>query len=291
MKWMTFRKSFLLSGILLFSVLVSGQSAWPCDTPDYSDYRCYEELDIKKVNVDNGRIFINGRHFDNGAHPVVTLGGIGLDVESHNGYEITAILPGDFEAGHYKLVVSTGDGHNCKDKHSVTIPKHEPPPPPPCNPCPEPCPQGPAGPQGETGPQGPTGATGAQGPPGLQGETGPQGPTGTTGATGLPGLQGPPGPTGPTGVARFETETPPFITGQTSADGTYYGGTAYCSEGFKVTGGGFYSENLNITVSGPFDLDTHGVLVLIDHGWRVEGTPAVTGDPVLRIYAVCVQVQ
>jgi len=46
---MTFRKSFLLvSGFLLFSVLVLGQLGWACDEPDHPHDQCTEEPDIKK---------------------------------------------------------------------------------------------------------------------------------------------------------------------------------------------------------------------------------------------------
>ena len=90
MERMTFRKSFLVSGILFFLVLVSGQSAWACETPDYNDYQCYEELDIKKVHLDYDKdlIYIFGRNFKNGAFPVVTLGDDGLVVQSYNDKEI-----------------------------------------------------------------------------------------------------------------------------------------------------------------------------------------------------------
>ena len=63
------------------------------------------------------------------------------------------------------------------------------------------------------------------------------------------------------------------------------GGTANCNEGFRVTGGGFSSANLNITVSGPLDEN----LQIINNGWRVEGTPYGEGAPWLLIYAICVQ--
>jgi hypothetical protein len=66
-----------------------------------------------------------------------------------------------------------------------------------------------------------------------------------------------------------------------------FGATVYCTDGFKVTGGGFWSANLNITISGPFDLN----LKVINNGWRVEGRPAETGDPLLQIYAICVEVK
>jgi hypothetical protein len=66
-------------------------------------------------------------------------------------------------------------------------------------------------------------------------------------------------------------------------DGSDFGGTAPCSPGFRVTGGGFVSANLNITISGPFNSN----LDLIEDGWRVEGTPTSTATSFLEIYAVC----
>jgi len=167
MKRMTFRKSFLLSGILLFSVLVLGQSAWACETPDYSDFQCYEQLDIKRIvlDYDNNLIYIFGKNFNNGSSPIVTLGDDDLILKRYNENEIVTTFPG-VEAGHYKLVVSTGGGYKCKDKQSVTIahdnkPSCPPTPPPPaCEPKCETCPQGLEGKQGPKG---------DKGDPGLQG--------------------------------------------------------------------------------------------------------------------------
>ena len=254
-----FRKIFLPSVILLFSVLVLGQSGWACDTPDYSDYQCYGELDIKRVNVGNDRIFIYGEHFDNGAFPVVTLGSTGLTVESHNGYEITAILPWGFEGGGYKLVVSTGDGHNCKDKHSVTIPHHEEPScprPPTCTPCKDGA-QGIQGPQGPPGQDGAQGIQGPQGPPGQDGAQGIQGPQGPPGQDGAQGIQGPPGqdgaqgiqgPQGPAGRIVTDIKFESFPT----FDGFQIYGTAHCdtANGYTVIGGGFeFSAGTSIITS------------------------------------------
>ncbi len=76
MERMAFRKIFLLSVIFLFSVLVLGQSVWACETPDYNEYECYGELDIKKVNLDydNDLIHIFGKNFGNGAYPSLPSG-------------------------------------------------------------------------------------------------------------------------------------------------------------------------------------------------------------------------
>ena len=228
-----FRTIFLPSVIFLFSVFVLGQSGWACDEPDYPDDQCYEQLDIKKVKVDQGKILIRGHHFDNGGDPAVTLGGDVLDVDSATGNDIVAWLPAGIEAGQYKLVVSTGDGRKCRDKHSVTIRHHEEPPCPPSPPtCPEACP---------------------------------------------PGPQGPPGITGwkivPASTERFTTED---LT-------TLYGVTAICGTDYKVTGGGFSQNDLDITVNGP--LDDKGRI--IENGWRAVGTIFSGIKTTLTVYAIC----
>ncbi len=69
-----FRKIFLPSVILLFSVLVLGQSGWACDEPDHGCYGL--QLDIKsvRVDIDKDLISIVGENFTNGDSPTVTLG-------------------------------------------------------------------------------------------------------------------------------------------------------------------------------------------------------------------------
>ena len=77
MKRMTLRKGFLLSGILILSVLFLGQLGWACDEPDHAYDQCTEEPDIKKVKLDYDKdlIYIYGKNFTEGTHdPVVTLG-------------------------------------------------------------------------------------------------------------------------------------------------------------------------------------------------------------------------
>ncbi len=128
-----FRKIFLPSVILLFSVLVLGQAAWACDTPERE---CYVQLDIKSVHVDGNSMHILGRNFTNGGSPEVAFGGVSFPVDSYTNEEIVAIFPAVFEPGHYKLEVSTGDGYKCKDKQSVTLHHREEPPPPPPPTCP-----------------------------------------------------------------------------------------------------------------------------------------------------------
>jgi len=250
-----FRKIFLPSVILLFSVFVLGQSAWTCDTPETPDGQCYERLDIRSVHVDGSSMHILGKNFKNGNFPEVTFGGISFPVDWYTNEEIVAIFPAVFERGHYKLVVSTGDGDKCKDKQSVTLHHEEQPPPPPpptCQPCPEQCPQGPEGPRGPEGPQ------------------------------------------GPPGIAKFETvsiiQGPPPIADLTPP--YEIEGFAPCSPGFLVTGGGFSVStsitSVTIRESMPVQ-NTAG-----NWGWRVVGIVFGTvpeGNPAITISAVCAQVQ
>ena len=185
----------------------------------------------------------------------------------------------------------------------------------PPTPCPEPCPPGP---KGDTGPQGPAGATGPQGEKGEKGDTGPQGIQGAQGAEGPIGPIGPQGPIGPIGAAgpagipgnkgdkgdkgeKGDTgvQGPPGGIASLEIRETlgveiddapgYFGGTVYCSTGYKVTGGGFFQNDLNITLNGPYDFVGTG-FETIDNGWRVEGT-LVREHPSLRIWAICAKVQ
>jgi len=318
---MTLRKGFLLSGILILSVLFLGQLGWACDEPDHAYDQCTEEPDIKKVKLDYDKdiIYIYGKNFTEGTYtPVVTLGDLKLtlvDVDDfrYTDNEIRVKFP-EIEAGDYKLTVVTGETRHCRDKQSVKIAHDNEsscPQPTPCEQCPPgpigyTGPQGPAGPtgatgpqgekgeKGDTGPQGIQGAQGAEGPIGPIGPQGPIGPIGAAGPAGIPGdkgnngdkgdtgLQGPPG-----GIANFEIVK---AEGTELVDTPYFEGTAYCSQGFKVTGGGFESADLRITVSGPLDVGTGGLLVSIDYGWRVEGE-LVGEQAFLRIWAVCAKVQ
>ncbi len=150
-KRMTFRKSFLVSGLLLCSVLVLVQSGWACDEPDHPYYQCYDEPDIKKVKLDydNNVIYIYGNNFEKGSYsPVVTLGDQKLTLTGVSDDLIQAIFP-EIEAGDYKLAISTAETRHCKDKQSVKIPHdHKPSCPEPTPTCPPTCPAGPAGPAG-----------------------------------------------------------------------------------------------------------------------------------------------
>ncbi|OGP94830.1 MAG: hypothetical protein A2157_11430 [Deltaproteobacteria bacterium RBG_16_47_11] len=291
-----FRKIFLPVAIFIFSVLVSGQPAWACETPDYSDFQCYEQLDIKKVRLDydNDSIYIFGKNFNNGSAPIVTLGDYVLTLKKdYTENEIVTTFPA-VEAGHYKLVISTGDGHKCKDKQSVKIDHDNKPSCPPAPP-PPPCEQCPPGPKGEKGDKGDTGAQGIQGPPGNDGAQGLPGTNGTNGTNGAPGLPGPQGPQGPLGtIESIIVETTETVT---VSDAIYAPGyniqvTAPCPTDFTVTGGGFSSSDyLIIRVSKPFQNETTS-----ETGWVVVGTverntevpPSFTLE--IKTYAVCAQV-
>lgn len=272
---MNFRKGCLLSGMLLFSVLVLGQSGWACDEPDPNDYLCTEELDIKKVRLDYDKdeIHVSGKNFTNGGNPTVTLGDDGLVVLSYNDTEIVTTFP-FVEAGQYKLRISTGEGRNCKDKHSVKIDHDNKPSCPPTPTCPEPCPPGP---QGEKGEKGDKGDKGDPGTGGLQGEPGPQG---------LGGPAGPAGATGATALTNWIVRSSDPVTIGTDTPGEVF---VKCPDAtFMVTGGGFSSYPTNVVVIESIPVqDTDSTW-----GWRVIG---VAGDDSpshsLQIWAICVQVQ
>ena len=222
--------------------------------------------------------------------PVVTLGDQKLDLVDVDDFrytdnEIRVIFP-EIEAGDYKLTVVTGETRHCKDKQSVKIAHDNEPSCPPAPPC-EQCPPGPKGEKGDKGDKG------DPGPQGIQGLPGQDGAPGLPGANGQDGAQGPAGPAGPAGIVAFEIVEAqggeiPDVRG-------YFVGIAYCSPGYKVTGGGFLQNDLNITLSGPYDVVGTGFKT-IDNGWRVEGTVVVEGTlvseaPSLRISAICAKVQ
>lgn len=281
MERITVRKSFLLSGILLFLVLVSGQSAWACETPDYNDYQCYGELDIKKVKLDydNDLIYIQGKNFKNGAFPVVTLGDEGLVVHSYNDNEIVATFPA-VEAGQYKLRVSTGDGDKCKDKQSLKI-NHDNKPSCPPAPPPAPCEQCPPGPKGEKGDKGDTGAQGIQGLPGNDGAPGLSGTNGTNGTNGAPGLPGPPGPAGISEWEKVVSQPSRELIPETNL----IEASVNCTGSKKVLGGGFLcSENLQIIESSPLD---------IGNGWQVTATliGSLSERQFCQAFAICAEVK
>ena len=132
------KKNLLQSLILLFLILILGQPTW---AGKWADIPSDLNLVIQSVYVDlnNNLILITGENFDNGAFPDVTLGGIGLEVESYSRHELIAELPVDIPDGDYKLVISTGNAVKQYDAYGLTI--------------------GTVGPQGPSGPPGPPGIT------------------------------------------------------------------------------------------------------------------------------------
>ncbi len=245
-----FRKIFLPSVIFLFSVLVLGQSAWTCDTPETPDDQCYEQLDIKSVHVDGSTMHILGKHLKNGNSLEVTFGGVSFPFDLWSNEEIVAIFPAVFEPGHYKLEVSTGEGHKCKDKQSVTLHHREEPSPPPPPTCPETCPQGCKGDKGDTGPQGPA------------------------------------GPAGPAALTNWSVlHSTPIEFVITDLDVVVQDFVS-CPANFQVTGGGFStSTNVIVTESKPFQ-DANGNWGW--HVIAVPGIG--TGSASIETWAVCVQV-
>jgi len=133
-----FRKVFLLAGIFLLGTFMLVQLSWGCDDHDGWDYDHHDKWScdehgmpchppkIQRVFLeyksDSITFTILGKNFDNGAPPVVTLGGISeLSVTEYSGDQIIATLPipeeEEFIYGDYRLVVSTCRGSECKDKY------------------------------------------------------------------------------------------------------------------------------------------------------------------------------
>jgi len=141
MKGMSFKKAFLLSGILLLSVFVVIQLSWACDDDDKWDYDCHDKwhwdhhsepchppkIQIVYLTYPDGSIEfeILGKNFDNGTRPVVvTLGGM-YKLNVKDGYSDTRIiatlplkdLKEEFKYGDYRLVVSTCHDSSCEYKY------------------------------------------------------------------------------------------------------------------------------------------------------------------------------
>ena len=279
MKRMIFRKVFLLSGILILSVLFLGQLGWAGDEPDHPYHQCTKEPNIKKVKLDydNDLIYIYGKSFTEGTHdPVVTLGDQKLTLNWFSDDEIRVIFP-PLEAGDYKLTVTTGETRHCKDKQSLKIAHdNEPscPQPPPCEQCPP-------GPKGDTGQQGPEGPQGPAGPAGPQGESGTPGLPGANGQNGAPGAAG---PQGPAGISGWEK-----VVGQPSRDLipeiNMIKAFADCSESKKVVfGGGFLcSKNMQVIESSPQDDGS---------GWQVTAVliGSILETQFCQAFALCAEV-
>lgn len=140
-------------------------------------------------------------------------------------------------------------------------------------------PTGPDGPTGASGPDGPTGPEGATGPTGPSGPSGPDGPTGPTGPEGATGPSGPEGPTGPTGPVG-NMGMPYWATA--SVLGIPFGSaTAWCDEGDKVLGGGYWSASALAAPNTSRPVSDEGL-----EGW--EAGVLGTGS---TVYAICASIE
>jgi hypothetical protein len=149
MKGMNFKKAFLLGGIFLLTTFMSVQYSWGCDDKDkwgcddhdkwdwngHDNYNCNKHIEpchppkIQIVyldyNDDSIKFTIWGENFDNGAPPVVTLGGrynLNVGEKDYSDTHIIATLQfqnleGKFIYGDYKLVVSTCHDSACECKY------------------------------------------------------------------------------------------------------------------------------------------------------------------------------
>ena len=136
-----FRKVFLLAGIFLLATFMSVQLSWGCDDHDKWDRDHHDKWSCNhhgkpchppKIQIvyldypaDSIEFTIWGENFDDGAPPVVTLGGrykLNVDENDYSNTRIIATLPlqdlqGEFIYGDYRLVVSTCHDSACKDKY------------------------------------------------------------------------------------------------------------------------------------------------------------------------------
>lgn len=138
---------------------------------------------------------------------------------------------------------------------------------------------GTTGPTGATGAIGPTGVTGTTGATGAIGATGPTGIQGVTGATGAIGVTGPTGITGPTGTnnpfnqSLNTTDSPTFVTVNTT---TINGGSALTLQGSAAvsTTANFQSGGVIIggNSSGPGTLIQRISGALVNQIIPVQGT-------------------
>lgn len=271
------RKTFLLSGILLLSVFAVVQSSWGCDDDDKWDRDCHDKwhcdhhgkpcrppqiqrvfLDYKPDSSTFIRFWIWGKNFDNGAPPVVALGGMfdDLDVENYSDDYIIATLPiseeKGFEYGDYRLVVSTCHGSACEDKYCKDHgPKCK------CKYCKDHCSK-----------------CKDKYCKDYEHKCKCKDKYSLT-------ISGPPGPQGPPGTfesAVFEKVGDLDDINRPRA----IAGTATCGDGYTVTGGGFKSINLKIIESRPEP-----------NGWYVLGriTLEIEAEPTLTIYAVCAKIK
>jgi hypothetical protein len=276
----------LLSGIFLLSTFMLVQLSWGCDDDDKDKWDCdhHDKWDchrhgkpcqppkIQKVFLDYNldpetfiRFSIWGKNFDNGAPPVVTLGGeFGLTVMEHSDGYIVATLPKseeqDFDYGDYRLVVSTCHDSACKDKYCKDHgPNCK------CKYCKDHCSK-------------------CKDKYCKDNEYKCR----CKDRYSLT-IAGPPGPPGPPATIGWKIA---HGIGNISADKYNIEGTAYCDEvgdiGYMVTGGGFEaSQSFNVMVSMPVKSDEFG------YGWYVFGTRNQLSEISLslKIHAVCAKIK
>ncbi len=218
------------------------------------------------TDVDAGSLYLRGEGF--GTTPAVIMSDLGtgdfvnVTVGATTDSEIMATLP-VVTSGHYRVVVSTGNGQNDSDYIDITL--------------------GTVGPQGPAGPQGPQGETGIQGPvgpvgpQGIQGETGPIGPVGPNGPQGIPGPQGPTGPS----FSGYQVVTVDLdYTDPLYANGFYSERIISCPVG-KI---GLSAGAQNTFYAG--GLSNYGAFPLDGRSWGLEF--GYTGTTTIRLWALCV---
>ncbi len=277
MKGMIFKKAFLLGGIFLLATFMLAQSSWGCDDDDKRDRDCHDKWHcdhhgnpcqppkIQKVFLDYNlgsetfiRFSIWGKNFDNGAAPVVTLGGeFDLGVTDYSDDYIIATLPKseeqDFDYGDYRLVVSTCRDSAYNDKHCKDHgPNCK------CKYCKDHCSK-------------------CKNKYCKDNEYTCR--CKDRYSLTIPGPAGTPLPSGTIESVVFEkvgdveyiNNIPKTISG-----------TAACGDGYTMTGGGFKSINLKIIESRPEG-----------NGWYVFGkiAPETELEPALTIYAVCAKIK
>ena len=141
---------------------------------------------------------------------------------------------------------------------------------------------------GADGTAGTNGVDGADGAAGTDGDDGLPGAPGTNGVDGLPGAVGPvgpqgdPGPAGPAGTPGGITGLE-YITSTFIADGGQDSGSASCTVGKSIIGGGFSSSTIGkdnplIAASQP---DVGGT------GWFVSASRVNNQTSVVTVYAIC----
>ncbi len=269
-----FRKTFLLSGILLLSVFVIVQYSWSCDDKDKWDcddhdkWSCNKhgepchppKIEIVFLDYDDDSIVFEiwGKNFGRGAPPAVTLGGIydlTVDEALTEDYVITATLSSiaekNFVFGDYRLVVSTCHDYSCKDKYCKDHgPKCK------CKYCKDHCSK-----CKDKYCKDHEYKCKCKDRYSLT-------------IPGPPGQPGPPGTIESVMVKRDGNQIPGRFN---------FEGYAPCEEGYVVTGGGFESVNLKIIKSRP---DGNSWYILGRVVNEIESEP-----PSLSIYAICAKIK